>query len=60
MFGMTKEQVIQDALNEYRGRDKEIRIDAMTGHLDRMEHVEREWMLRSILEKVYDAGKMSK
>ena len=60
MFGMTKEQVIQDALNEYRGRDKEIRIDAMTGHLDRMEHVEHEWMLRSILEKVYDAGKMSK
>jgi len=57
---MTKEQVIQDALNEYQGRNKQLKIDAMTGHLDHMEHVEHEWMLRSILEKVYEAGRQSK
>ena len=57
---MSKEQVIQQALDEYRNRSKQIKIDAMTGHLDRMEHVEREWMLRSILEKVYDAGRQEK
>lgn len=57
---MTKEQVIQDALNEYQGRNKQLKIDAMTGHLDHMEHVEREWMLRSILEKVYEEGRQSK
>lgn len=57
---MNKEKVIQSALDEYYGRSKQIKIDAMTGHLDRMEHVEREWMLRSILEKVYDAGRQEK
>lgn len=57
---MSKETVIKKALDEYYGRSKQITIGAMTGHLDRMEHVEREWMLRSILEKAYDAGKMSK
>ena len=53
---MSKEKVIQNALDEYYGRSKQIRIDAITGHLDRMEHVEREYILRGILEKVYDAA----
>ena len=54
---MTKEQVIQRALDEYRSRSKQIKIDAITGHLDGMEDVECEYMLREILEKVYDAAK---
>ena len=57
---MSKETVIEKALDEYYGRSKQISIDAITGHLDRMEHVEREWMLRGILEKVYDAGRTGK
>lgn len=54
---MTKEQVIQRALDEYRSRSNQIKIDTITGHLDRMEDVECEYMLREILEKVYDAAK---
>jgi hypothetical protein len=57
---MSKETVVKKALDEYYGRSKQISIDAVTGHLDRMEHVERKWMLRSILEKVYDAGRQEK
>ena len=57
---MSKETVIKKALDEYYGRSKQITIGAMTGHLDHMEHVEREWMLRSILEDVYDAGRQGK
>lgn len=54
---MTKEQVIQRALDEYRSRSKQIKIDAITGHLDGMEHVEMEYLLRSLLDQVYDAGR---
>ena len=57
---MSKETVVKKALDTYYGRSQQIALDAMTGHLDRMEHVEREWMLRSILEDVYDAGKQGK
>lgn len=57
---MTKEQVIQNALDEYRTRNKQIKFDAVCGHLDRMEHVEQEYMLKGILEKVYDAALKSK
>ena len=53
-----KEQAIQRALDEYRRRSKQIKIDAITGHLDRMEDVECEYMIKEILEKVYDAAKM--
>ena len=57
---MTKEQVIQNAVSEYFRRSKQIAIDALTGHLDRMKDLETETMLRDILGKVYDAARTEK
>ena len=53
---MSKEEVIRKAIEKYNTQKKAITIDAMTGHLDCMEHIEVERMLRGILEEVYDAG----
>lgn len=57
---MTKEQVIQNAVSEYFRRSKQIALDALTGHLDRMKDLETETMLRDILGKVYDAARTEK
>ena len=51
---MSKEQIIQNALDEYKAKRKQISIDAITGHLDRMEYVEMEHMLRELFSKVYE------
>ena len=51
---MSKEKIIQDAIDEYRRRIKQISFDATTGHLDRMEHIEIEYMVKNLLEKVYN------
>ena len=51
---MSKEQIIQNAIDEYKAKKKQISFDAITGHLDRMEHIEIEYMLRSLFSKVYE------
>ena len=51
---MSKEQIIQNALDEYKAKRKQISFEATTGHLDRMEHIEMEYMLRGLFSKVYE------
>lgn len=60
MVSNTKEQVINDAISTYFRKMKQIDFESMTGHLDRMKDKEVEYMLKDILENVYEQGKNSK
>lgn len=54
---VNKDEVINNAISTYFKKSKQIDIDAMTGHLDRMKDKEIEIMLKQLFSEVFEKGK---
>lgn len=54
---VNKDEIINNAISTYFKKSKQIAIDAMTGHLDRMEDKEIEIMLKQLFSEVFEKGK---